>query len=176
MAIIVIAYNVIALVTGPALNTAVTSATLPSEAAWTLTAGDLLILAGLCLLFLEIVKASRSWRAGVQVLIAIALLIGLAPPASAQRSGADLPADAKQRLETLLEELGTPAAAPLPEGARFLVRFRGDVDGLKPGAAVRIRGFRIGTCLPSVLCKRCANSSTPSLLWSIVAYCRCASM
>jgi paraquat-inducible protein B len=33
----------------------------------------------------------------------------------------------------------------LPEGARFLVRFRGDVDGLKPGDAVRIRGFRIGT-------------------------------
>jgi hypothetical protein len=79
------------------------SATLPSEAAWTLTAGDLLVLAGVCLLFLEIVKARRSWRAGIQplatatVVIALALLIGMAQPASAQRSGADLPADAKQR-------------------------------------------------------------------------------
>jgi hypothetical protein len=35
VAIIVIAYNVIALVTGPALNAAAISATLPSEAAWT---------------------------------------------------------------------------------------------------------------------------------------------
>ena len=45
----------------------------------------------------------------------------------------------------MLQDLGTPAAETLPEGARFLVRFRGDVDGLKTGAAVRIRGFRIGT-------------------------------
>src|SRR5512144_1556362 len=53
LAIIVIAYNVIALVAGPALRAAAMSATLPSEAAWTLTAGDLLVLAGVCLLFLE---------------------------------------------------------------------------------------------------------------------------
>ena len=64
LAIVVIAYNVIALLTGPALSSAVMSATLPSGAAWTLTLGDLLILAGISLLFLEIVKASRSRRAG----------------------------------------------------------------------------------------------------------------
>ena len=85
------------------------------------------------------------------VLVALALLSGMAPPASsAQPSGADPPANeirqgARQRLESLLENLGTPAAEPLPEGTRFLVRFLGDVDGLTPGAAVRIRGFRIGT-------------------------------
>ena len=83
-------------------------------------------------------------------LAVLALLIGLETPASAQRTGADVNADeikqgAKNRLESLLQDLGTPAAETLPEGVRFLVRFRGDVDGLKTGAAVRIRGFRIGT-------------------------------
>ncbi len=43
LAIIVIAYNVIALLTGPALSSAVMSATLPSGAAWTLTVGDLIV-------------------------------------------------------------------------------------------------------------------------------------
>jgi hypothetical protein len=64
LAIIVVAYNVIALLTGPALSHTVMSATLPSGAAWTLTLGDLLILVGISLLFLEIVEASRSRRAG----------------------------------------------------------------------------------------------------------------
>ena len=61
-----IAYNVIALFTGPALSSAVTSATLPSGAAWTLTAGDLLVLAGISLLFLEIERpASRGGRGSI---------------------------------------------------------------------------------------------------------------
>ncbi|MGZ8409053.1 MAG: hypothetical protein ACXWVS_03850 [Hyphomicrobium sp.] len=58
LAIIVIAYNVIALLTGPALSHAGMSATLPSGAAWTLTAADLLIIVGIALLFLEIAKAT----------------------------------------------------------------------------------------------------------------------
>lgn len=86
LAIIVIAYNVVALVTGPALSTAVTSATLPSGVAWTLTVGDLLVLAGICLLFLEIIKASRSRTAGIDhalsmVLFIVALLEFLLVPA-----------------------------------------------------------------------------------------------
>jgi hypothetical protein len=71
----VIAYNVIALLTGPALSSTVMSATLPSGAAWTLTLGDLLILAGISLLFLEIVKASRSRRAGVDHALSIVLFV-----------------------------------------------------------------------------------------------------
>jgi hypothetical protein len=62
LTIVVVAYNVIALLTGPSLATAVTGARLPSGADWVLTVGDLLILAGIALLFLEILKASRSAR------------------------------------------------------------------------------------------------------------------
>jgi hypothetical protein len=66
LAIIVIAYNVIALLTGPALSSTVMSATLPSGAAWTLTLGDLSILAGISLLFLEIVRpAGRGGRGSI---------------------------------------------------------------------------------------------------------------
>jgi hypothetical protein len=75
LVIVVIAYNVIALVTGPALSAAVISATLPSGAAWTLSVGDLLILAGVALLFLEIVKASRSRRAGIDHALSMVLFV-----------------------------------------------------------------------------------------------------
>lgn len=86
LAIIVVVYNVIALVTGPALAAGILSATLPSGAAWTLSVGDLLILAGIALLFLEIVKATRSRRAGVDhalsmILFVVALLEFLLVPA-----------------------------------------------------------------------------------------------
>jgi len=75
LVIVVIAYNVIALVTGPALSAAVMAATLPSGAAWTLSVGDLLILAGVALLFLEIVKASRSRRAGIDHALSMVLFV-----------------------------------------------------------------------------------------------------
>ena len=75
LAIIVIAYNVIALLTGPALSSAVVAATLPSGAAWTLDVGDLLTLVGISLLFLEIVKASRSRRAGVDHALSMVLFV-----------------------------------------------------------------------------------------------------
>ena len=86
LAIIVIAYNIIALLTVPALTTAVFSATLPSGSPWTLTLGDLLVLIGIWLLFLEMVKATRARRAGVDhamsmVLFVIALLEFLLVPA-----------------------------------------------------------------------------------------------
>jgi hypothetical protein len=75
LVIVVIAYNVIALVTGPALSAAVMAATLPSGAAWSLSVGDLLILAGVALLFFEIVKASRSRRAGIDHALSMVLFV-----------------------------------------------------------------------------------------------------
>ncbi len=86
LTIIFITYNVIALLTGPELSRSIIEATLPSGAAWTLTLGDLLILIGIALLFLEIVKATRSRRAGMDhamsmVLFVIALLEFLLVPA-----------------------------------------------------------------------------------------------
>jgi hypothetical protein len=75
LVIVVIGYNVIALVTGPALSAAVMAATLPSGAAWSLSVGDLLILAGVALLFFEIVKASRSRRAGIDHALSMVLFV-----------------------------------------------------------------------------------------------------
>lgn len=62
LAIVVIAYNVVVLLTGPSLATTVAGTRLPSGADWALSVGDLLILIGVGLLFLEILKASRAGR------------------------------------------------------------------------------------------------------------------
>ena len=51
------------------------AATLPSGAAWSLSVGDLLILAGVALLFFEIVKASRSRRAGIDHALSMVLFV-----------------------------------------------------------------------------------------------------
>lgn len=75
LVIVVVAYNVVALLTGPALGAAMMSATLPSGAAWTLSVGDLLILAGVALLFLEIVKAGRTRRAGADHALSMVLFV-----------------------------------------------------------------------------------------------------
>jgi paraquat-inducible protein B len=84
------------------------------------------------------------------LLALLVMTIGVHGPVHAQRSAADAKVDAikeeaRTRLESVLQERGTSEGEPLPEGVRFLVRFRGDVDGLNTGAAVRIRGFRVGT-------------------------------
>ena len=86
LAIVVVAYNIIALLTGPALSSAVFGATLPSSIAWALSLGDLLILIGIGLLFVEMVKATRARRAGVDhamsmVLFVVCLLEFLLVPA-----------------------------------------------------------------------------------------------
>ena len=75
LVIVVVAYNVVALLTGPALGAAMMSATLPSGAAWNLSVGDLLILAGVALLFLEIVKAGRTRRAGADHALSMVLFV-----------------------------------------------------------------------------------------------------
>lgn len=86
LVLIVGAYNVVTMLTGPALGATLMAATLPSGTAWTLNVGELLILAGIALLFLEILKASRSRRAAVDhalsmILFVVALLEFLLVPA-----------------------------------------------------------------------------------------------
>ena len=70
-------------------------------------------------------------------------------PALAQEAPSDLEARARalveERLGALLDSVGRPAAASLPEGVRFAVRFEGNVQGLVAGAPVTIRGLRVGT-------------------------------
>ena len=60
--IVIIAYHIVIMVAGTALETTVFASRLPSGAAWSLSAGDLLVLAGIILLSFEIVKASRGGR------------------------------------------------------------------------------------------------------------------
>jgi hypothetical protein len=77
--IALIAYNVIAIMAGVPLDRTVTATTLPSGALWRLSVGDLLILLGVALLSVEIIKASRVRRAGLDhglsmVVFVIALL------------------------------------------------------------------------------------------------------
>lgn len=63
--IALIAYNVIAIMAGVPLGRTVTATTLPSGALWQLSVGDLLILLSVALLSVEIIKASRVRRAGL---------------------------------------------------------------------------------------------------------------
>lgn len=86
LVIVVVAYNIIVIVSNTALGAGLISMRLPSGADWTLTVSDLLILVGLGLLFVEIVKAGRARRAGIDhalsmVLFVVALLEFLLAPA-----------------------------------------------------------------------------------------------
>ncbi len=60
MAIVVIAYNVMALVTGPSMDTALFDVQLLSGAIWTVRVSDALIVLALILLFLELITATRT--------------------------------------------------------------------------------------------------------------------
>jgi hypothetical protein len=60
MAIIVIAYNVVAVLLRRPLDGVAFSAVLPSGAAFTATTGDLLVIAALLLIFFEIVTATNA--------------------------------------------------------------------------------------------------------------------
>ena len=77
--IVIVAYHLVVMVADTALATMTIAATLPSGAAWSLSIGDLLVLAGIALLSFEIVKASRSRQAALDhafsmVLFVVALL------------------------------------------------------------------------------------------------------
>lgn len=96
------------------------------------------------------IEIGRQSAAHTRDRVAIAALGALlALPALAQEAPVDLEgrarALAEQRLGALLDSLGRPAAAPLPEGVRFAIRFEGNVQGLVAGAPVTIRGLRVGT-------------------------------
>jgi len=80
MAIVVIAYNIIAFLTGPSLDTALFSVTLISGASWAVTVADALLMGGLVLLFLELVGATFTSTSsivnhGLSLLVFIVCLI-----------------------------------------------------------------------------------------------------
>jgi len=60
MAIVVIAYNIMALVTGPAMDTTLLDAQLVSGAVWSMKVSDLLLVSALALLFLELIGSTRT--------------------------------------------------------------------------------------------------------------------
>ncbi|PCJ69751.1 MAG: hypothetical protein COA62_09575 [Rhodobiaceae bacterium] len=80
MAIIVITYNVMALVTGPTMDTSLFEAQLVSGATWTVTVADGLLVLALILLFLEMVTATRTSGStvvnhGLSLVVFIAALV-----------------------------------------------------------------------------------------------------
>jgi|SRR5690606_33703231 len=60
LALVVIAYNIIVLLTGATMETALVPISLVSGTIWTLTVGDTLLVLGLLLLFLELVNSTRT--------------------------------------------------------------------------------------------------------------------
>ncbi|MBX3504171.1 MAG: hypothetical protein KF895_01740 [Parvibaculum sp.] len=60
MAFAIIAYNIIVYLTGLSMDTQVFSVSLISGAIWTIAVGDLLVLSGLLLLFLELVSSTQT--------------------------------------------------------------------------------------------------------------------
>ena len=58
LALVVIAYNIFFVLGATAIGAVVGNIRLPSGAAWSVTAGDILVVSGLALLFVEIVSAS----------------------------------------------------------------------------------------------------------------------
>ncbi|MEN6544088.1 hypothetical protein [Parvibaculum sp.] len=60
MALVVIAYNVVVFITGFTLETEVFSIALISGAIWTVNVGDIILVLGLLLLFIEIINATRT--------------------------------------------------------------------------------------------------------------------
>jgi len=80
MAIVVIAYNVMALVTGPSMDMSLFEAQLVSGATWTVTVADGLLVLALILLFLEMVTATRTSGStvvnhGLSLVVFIAALV-----------------------------------------------------------------------------------------------------
>lgn len=60
MAFAIIAYNIIVYLTGLSMDTQVFSVSLISGAVWTIAVGDLLVLSGLVLLFLELISSTQT--------------------------------------------------------------------------------------------------------------------
>lgn len=60
LALAVIAYNIVVFLTGLTMETALVPISLISGAVWTVTVGDVVIIFGLLLLFLELINATRT--------------------------------------------------------------------------------------------------------------------
>jgi hypothetical protein len=80
MAIIVIAYNIMALVTGPSMDTTIIDAELLSGAVWSMKVSDVLLVSALGLLFLELVGSTRTDASsvinhGLSLVVFIAALV-----------------------------------------------------------------------------------------------------
>ena len=58
LALVVIAYNIFFVFGATAIGAVVGNVQLPSGAGWSITAGDLLVVSGLALMFVEIISAS----------------------------------------------------------------------------------------------------------------------
>lgn len=74
-------YAIVALVAGSALTAGLVDIALPSGAVWSFNAGDVIVAFGLVLLFLEVLKATRTSAAaaldhGLSMLVCVAALVG----------------------------------------------------------------------------------------------------
>jgi len=65
MAIVIVAYNIMALVTGPSMETTLIDAQLLSGAVWSMKVSDLLLVSALGLLFLELIGSTKTSTSSV---------------------------------------------------------------------------------------------------------------
>ncbi|MEP2827531.1 hypothetical protein [Parvibaculum sp.] len=79
MAIVIIIYNVVIYLTGLSMESQITSISLISGAVWTISVGDLILYAGLLLLFLELINATKTGASTIvnHALSMLVLLIAL---------------------------------------------------------------------------------------------------
>lgn len=79
LALVVIVYNIIVFLTGFTMETGVFSVPLVSGTAWQVTIGDVLLVFGLIMLFLELINATRTGAATIinHALSMLVLLVAL---------------------------------------------------------------------------------------------------
>ncbi len=79
LALVVIAYNIIVFLTGFTMETGVFSVPLVSGTVWQVTIGDILLVFGLIMLFLELINATRTGSATIinHALSMLVLLVAL---------------------------------------------------------------------------------------------------
>lgn len=79
LALVVIAYNLVVFLTGFTMETGVFSVPLVSGTVWTVTIGDIVLVFGLIMLFLELINATRTGSATIinHALSMLVLLISL---------------------------------------------------------------------------------------------------
>lgn len=79
LALVVIAYNIIVFLTGFTMETGVFSVALVSGTVWQVTIGDVLLVFGLIMLFLELINATRTGSATIinHALSMLVLLVAL---------------------------------------------------------------------------------------------------